>query len=65
VARRNQGVWGMSRLRHQETPSQAPSRISAEQMPTMASKAQWSSVFAGGRSSGGTESSPMTSVSVL
>ena len=31
----------------------------------MMSKAQWSIVFAGGRSSGGTESSPMTLVSVL
>ena len=35
------------------------------QMPTMASNAQCSIVLAGGRSSGGTVSSPMTLVSVL
>ena len=34
-------------------------------MPTIVSKAQWSIVLAGGRSSGGTESSPVTCVLVL
>ena len=65
MARRNHGVLGMSRLRHHAIPSHAPSAIRAVQMPTIASNAQWSSVFAGGRSSGGTESSPITLVSVL
>ena len=46
-------------------PSHSPSRISTEQIPTIVSNAQCSIVFAGGRSSGGTVSSPMTSVSVL
>ena len=35
------------------------------QMPTIVSKAQCSIVFAGGRSSGGTVSSPVTCVLVL
>ena len=65
VARRNQTDLGMSRLRSQLTPSHSPRPISAVQMPTMMSKAQWSIVLAGGRSSGGTESSPVTFVSVL
>jgi hypothetical protein len=43
----------------------SPSARNAEQIPTMASNAQCSSVFAGGRSSGGTESSPITCVSRL
>ena len=34
-------------------------------IPTMVSKAQWSIVFAGGRSSAGTVSRPVTFVSVL
>jgi hypothetical protein len=55
----------MSRLRHQAIASQSPSAISAVQMPTMVSNAQWSIVFAGGRSSGGTVSRPVTWVSVL
>ena len=64
AARRNQGVLGMSRLRHHEIPSQSPSRISAEQILTIASKAQCSIVLAGALT-GGTESSPITLVSVL
>ena len=40
TARRNHGVLGMSRLRHQAIPSQIPRRMSALQMPTMASNAQ-------------------------
>ena len=55
----------MSRLRHQEMPNHSPSAISTVPIPTIVSKAQCSSVFAGGRSSGGTVSSPVTSVSVL
>ncbi len=65
TARRNHGVCGMSRFRHQTKPNQSPSAISAEPMPTMVSNARCSRVLAGGRSSGGTESSPITSVSVL
>src|SRR6476646_6176917 len=65
VARRNHRVWGMSRLRHQLAPSQIPSRLNTEQIPTIVSKAQCSIVFAGGRSSGGTESRPITWVLVL
>ena len=65
TARRNQGVFGMSRRRHHAMPNHSPSPISTVQIPTIASKAQCSSVFAGGRSSGGTVSSPVTSVSVL
>ena len=48
-----------------ERRARAPSAISAVQMPTIVSNAQCSIVFAGGRSSGGTESSPVTCVSVL
>ena len=47
------------------SPSQSPSAISAVQMPTIVSNAQCSIVLAGGRSSGGTVSSPVTCVSVL
>ena len=52
-------------MRHQPIPSQSASRISTEQIPTIVSKAQCSIVLAGGRSSGGTESSPVTCVLVL
>ena len=55
----------MSRFRHQTNPNQAPSAISTVQMPTIVSKAQCSIVLNGGRSSGGTESSPVTCVLVL
>src|SRR3954454_24897597 len=65
VARRNQRDCGKSFLRHQPMPSQRASRIRTEQMPTISSKAKWSIVLAGGRSSGGTESSPITWVLVL
>src|ERR1044072_3954024 len=64
-ARRNHFVFGMSRLRHQTKPNHAPSPISNVQIPTIVSKHQCSIVFAGGRSSGGTESSPVTCVLVL
>ncbi len=63
--RRNHTVWGKSRFRHQEIPSQIPRRIIPVPIPTIASKDRCRSVFAGGRSSAGTESSPITSVSVL
>ena len=65
TARRNHFVCGMSRLRHQANDSHAPSAISAEQIPTIVSNAQCSIVLTGGRSSGGTVSSPVTCVSVL
>ena len=65
TARRNHFVRGMSRRRHQANASHAPSAISMVQMPTIVSNAQWSIVLAGGRSSGGTVSSPITCVSVL
>ena len=39
--------------------------MSAVQMPTIVSKAQCNSVFAGGRSFAGTVSSPVTTVEVL
>ena len=65
VARRNQRDCGKSRLRHHPIPSQSASRISTEQIPTMVSNAQCSIVLAGGRSSAGTESSPVTCVLVL
>ena len=52
-------------MRHQTNPNQSPSAIIAVPIPTIVSKAQCSIVFAGGRSSAGTESSPVTSVSVL
>ena len=65
TTRRNQGVLGMSRLRHQAIPNQSPRAIIAVPIPTIVSKAQCSIVFAGGRWSAGTESSPVTSVSVL
>jgi hypothetical protein len=65
VARRNQRDCGKSFLRHQPIPSQSARRMSALQIPTIASKDKCSSVFAGGRSSGGTESSPVTCVFVL
>jgi hypothetical protein len=55
----------MSRRRTQAMPSHAPSAIRALPIPTIVSNAQWSSVLAGGRFSGGTESSPVTFVSVL
>ena len=55
----------MSRLRHHAIASHSPSAISAVQMPTIVSNAQCSIVLSGGRSSGGTESSPVTWVSVL
>src|SRR3954452_21261985 len=64
-ARRNHFVCGMSRLRHQAQPSQAPKPISSVQIPTIVSNAQCSIVLAGGRSAGGTESSPVTCVLVL
>src|SRR3954470_15786674 len=54
-ARRNHFVCGMSRLRHQAQPSQAPRPISSVQIPTIVSKHQCNIVLAGGRSSGGTE----------
>src|SRR6266576_2176958 len=63
--RRNQRDCGKSLLRHQTTPSQSARTISALQMPTIASKDRCSIVFAGGRSSDGTESSPVTRVLVL
>ncbi len=63
--RRNHTVWGKSRFRHQEIPNQSPRKIIPVPIPTIASKARCRSVFAGGRSSSGTESSPITSVSVL
>ena len=65
TARRNHFVCGMSRLRHHAHANHSPSRISIEQTPTIVSNAQCSIVLAGGRSSGGTESSPVTCVSVL
>src|SRR5262245_12740671 len=65
TARRNQGVRGMSRRRHHAHASHRPRAISAVQMPTMVSNAQWSIVLAGGRSLGGTESKPVTLVLVL
>ena len=65
MARRNQRDCGKSRLRHQLTASHSPSPISIVQTPTIVSNAQWSIVFAGGRSSAGTESSPVTCVLVL
>src|SRR4029453_16065521 len=65
VARRNQRDLGMSRLKSHVAPSHSPSNIRALPTPTMMSNAQWSIVLAGGRSSGGTESSPVTLVSVL
>ena len=46
-------------MRHQTKPNQMPSAISAVQIPTIVSNAQCSIVFAGGRSSAGTESSPV------
>src|SRR3954467_10579208 len=64
-ARRNHFVCGMSRRRHQTKPNHAPRPIRTVQIPTIVSKAQCSIVFAGGRSSGGTESSPVTCVLVL
>src|SRR3954454_15929902 len=64
-ARRNHFVCGMSRLRHQAQPSQAPRPISSVQIPTIVSKHQCNIVLAGGQSSGGTESSPVTCVLVL
>src|SRR3954464_9917872 len=65
VARRNHLVCGKSRLRHQANASQRPRPISIVQIPTIVSNAQCSIVFAGGRSSAGTESSPVTCVLVL
>ena len=66
TARKNQGEDGMSRRRHHAMPNQSANRISSVAIPTMASNAQWSRVFAGGRSFfAGTESSPVTFVSVL
>ncbi len=65
TARRNQGVRGMSRRRHQTKASQAARPSSALPIPTIASKERWSRVLAGGRSSGGMSSSPVTSVSAL
>src|SRR3954447_5496652 len=65
VARRNHFVCGKSRLRHQANASQAPRAINIVQIPTIVSKAQWSIVLAGGRSSAGTVSSPVTCVLVL
>src|SRR3954451_18856411 len=65
TARRNHLVLGMSRFRHQTNASQAPSAMSAVQIPIIVSKAQCSIVLAGGRSSFGTESRPVTLVSVL
>ena len=55
----------MSRRRHQAHASHSPSPMSSVQIPTMVSNAQWSIVFAGGRSFGGTVSRPVTFVSVL
>ena len=52
-------------MRHQPIPSQSPSPISSVQIPTIVSKAQCSIVLNGGRSSGGTESRPITWVLVL
>src|SRR5207247_6172509 len=65
VARRNQRVCGKSLFRHQPRPSQSPRPISRVQIPTIVSKAQCSIVSAGGRSSDGTESIPVTRVLVL
>src|SRR5690348_17521625 len=65
VARRNQRDCGKSRLRDQPIASQSASRISSEQIPTMESNAQCSIVSTGGRSEGGTLSSPVTFVLVL
>src|SRR3954452_11916992 len=65
TARRNHFVCGMSRRRHHTNPNHSPRPISIEQTPTMMSKDQCSIVFAGGRSLGGTESSPVTFVLVL
>ncbi len=56
---------GMSRRRNHTMPSHSPSRMNTEQIPTMVSNAQCSIVFAGGRSSAGTVSRPVTCVSVL
>src|SRR4051812_27726186 len=64
-ARRNHFAWESSRFRHQRKANHAPSAISIVQMPTIVSKAQCNIVFAGGRSSGDTESSPVTFVLVL
>src|SRR6201995_2000978 len=65
TATRNHFVLGISPLRRQTIPRQAPSAMSAVQMPTMVSNAQCSIVLAGGRSSGGTLSRPVTCVLVL
>src|SRR5262245_32964453 len=65
TARRNHGVRGMSRRRHHAHASHRRRTISALQIPTMVSNAQWSIVLAGGRSFGGTVSRPVTFVSVL
>ena len=65
TARRNHFVCGKSRLRHHAMPSHSPRTISIVPIPTIVSNAQWSIVLAGGRSSGGTVSRPITSVSVL
>ena len=64
-ARRNHFVFGMSRRLHQTNPNQAPRPINTVQIPTIVSKLQCSIVFAGGRSLGGTESSPVTCVLLL
>ena len=65
TARRNHGVRGMSRFLHHAIRSHSPSAMSALQTPTIVSNAQCSIVLNGGRSSAGTESSPVTFVSVL
>src|SRR4029453_15084496 len=65
VARRNQRDCGKARFLHQPIPNQSPKPVSSVQTPPIASNDQCSRVFAGGRSSGGRESSPITCVLVL